>query len=213
MIADRGADPSQPQHLLTRGAGDSRYAPLSDVVSRQQQLDALRAELYGDGGYVERLLAVASPDRDYTVNNTDLFGGVSWTADYDPHGLFSGSGSPWWTGGDTAKARFRIPVAGRYRVDAVQFMDRSGSLAGSVACKILARTGDGSPTVTSHSVATDHMNTLASGEGPLHAWLIEYFEEGTFIYWSSWAAPYKNLRQAGFGGIETKTTLRWMGSN
>lgn len=211
MIADRGPTPSDARHLLTLGEGDARYAPKADIAARQAQIDALRAELYGDSAYTERLLAVASPDRDYTVNTTDLFAGASWTADYDPHGLFSGSGSPWWSGGDTAKSRFRIPVTGRYRIDTVQFLERSGSSAGRVACKILARTGNSSPTVTANSIASDHTPTLASAEGPLHAWIIESFDEGTFIYWSTWADPYKNLVQVGYGGIETKTTLRWMG--
>ncbi|WNM68797.1 hypothetical protein SEA_SOOS_67 [Gordonia phage Soos] len=211
MIPDRGPTPSAPEHLLTLGVGDSSYLSLAEIEDRQTKIQQLKYELMGDVNAPPRLLCEALSNRSYTVNTTDLFAGVSWDAGVDPFGLFysAGSGSGF---GYSPYARIRIPVSGRYRLEWFQHMARSGAAVGNVAGKILAKSGTGAPTVAADSIATDLIRNVSATDGPVRAFGRFYLEAGTYLYWSSWADPYKNVVQYGFGNIRTSMRVFWSGS-
>ncbi|QKY79983.1 hypothetical protein PQD13_gp71 [Gordonia phage Clawz] len=208
---DRGPAPSAPEHLLTLGVGDARYLSLSEVADREAQIRQLKYELMGDTDAPPRLLCEALSNRSYTVSTSDLFAGVSWDPGYDPYGMFypAGQGSGW---GYASYARIRIPVSGRYRLEWFQHMARSGAAVGDVAGKIMAKTGTGAPTVTADSISTDLIRNVSATDGPVRAFGRFYLEAGTYLYWSSWASPYKNVVQYGFGNIRTSMRVFWAGS-
>lgn len=209
-IPYRGPDATQPDHVVTLGQGDARWAGAADLSGIDSALNQVKTELFASPSRSDQPFCEVRLTTQYTnAANADALAGAGWTVYAQSPTMFydvgAGSGN-----GNTTYSRMRIPFSGRWLID---FQAELGSTtAYNGAIKVMAKTGTAAPSVTADSIASDAGPSAASVEGrPLHAHIIDYFEVGTIIYWGTWRSTSGPVLVTNFGGIRTKIGAYWMG--
>lgn len=210
-IPYRGPDATQPDHVVTLGQGDARWAGAVDLSAIDSAISNFKTQLYGDPGRDSVPMCEVRLTSQYTNSaNADAFAGAGWTLQQQtvsPFHYANGTGSGV---GNTAYQRLRIPISGRYLLDFQAFFGSTNAY--NAAIKIMAKTGTAAPSVLNDSIASDMSPSSAGSEGTsLHAHVIDYFAAGTIVYWGTWRSTSGPVLVTQFGGMRTKMSAYWMG--